>query len=379
MPNFSGMWTLQAQMQAIAAGNWELPPSNLYVWGQNNNGQLGQNDVVNRSSPVQLGAGKVWAQTASGANFSLAVKTDGTLWSWGYNSEGSLGLNDTIRRSSPVQVGALTDWSKVSANTNLSAAIKTNGTLWTWGRNQNGQLGQNDRVYRSSPTQVGSLTDWAQVSAGQFFCAAIKTNGTLWTWGFNQYGRLGQNISYLVYRSSPVQVGALTDWSKVDTGGGGTFCGAIKTNGTLWSWGQNSRGQLGQNNLVNRSSPVQVGALTDWSQVSAVLNSFSAIKTNGTLWTWGDNQVGQLGQNISVTVYRSSPVQVGALTDWSKIAGNMAIKTNGTLWSWGANSIGQLGQNDVVGRSSPVQVGALTNWSTLSLSSNGNSSLVITT
>jgi alpha-tubulin suppressor-like RCC1 family protein len=166
-----------------------------------------------------------------------------------------------------VQVGVLTDWSQVSAGRTFCAAIKTNGTLWTWGRNTGGQLGQNIAytIDRSSPVQVGALTDWSQVSAGREFCAAIKTNGTLWTWGRNISGQLGQNISYSISRSSPVQVGALTDWAQVSAGL--YICAAIKTNGTIWSWGNNSSGQLGLNDVANRSSPVQVGALTTWSSI----------------------------------------------------------------------------------------------------------------
>jgi hypothetical protein len=105
------------------------------------------------------------------------------LYSWGNNGNGQLGLNDIVARSSPVQVGALTDWTQVTAGTSHTAAIKTNGTLWTWGQGTYGRLGQNDVANRSSPVQVGALTDWAQVAAGGAHTAAIKTNGTLWTWG----------------------------------------------------------------------------------------------------------------------------------------------------------------------------------------------------
>jgi len=365
MPNFSGKWTLQAQMQAIAAGTWTGIPA-FFSWGYNGYGQLGLNDTVNRSSPVQLGDGVVWSLGAVGGNFSAAIKTNGTLWSWGRNNSGQLGQNIayTISRSSPVQVGALTDWSKISAGNNFCAAVKTTGSIWSWGRNEHGQLGQNDRVYRSSPVQIGALTDWSQVSLGQHHCAAIKTNNTLWTWGRNFVGQLGQNIAYDVSRSSPVQVGALTDWAQVSSG---TYhCAAIKTNNTLWTWGNNGFGELGQNiaYTINRSSPVQVGALTDWAQVSAGTGFCIAIKTNGTLWSWGSNSGGRLG--LGNTSSRSSPVQVGALTDWSKISAgtnfSAAIKTNNTLWTWGLNTSGQLGQNDRISRSSPVQVGSL-NWS----------------
>jgi len=369
-----GIWTLEQAAGYIKQGLWPRPPipRQLFSWGANTNGELGQNNLIDRSSPVQVGTLSDWARLSAASNFCAAIKTNGTLWSWGSNGQGQLGLNDVyIRRSSPTQVGALTDWSQVTAGGSTCAAIKLNGTLWSWGQNSGGILGQNIAysIRRSSPVQVGALTDWAQIGAGNSFCASIKTNGTLWSWGAGSYGQLGQNISYAINRSSPVQIGALTDWARVSAGP--NFCAAIKSDGTLWTWGNNSSGQLGLNSsgYTNRSSPTQVGALTDWAQVSAGSSFCTAIKTNGTLWSWGYNNNGQLGINNVSGYGRSSPVQVGALTDWSQVsaAGNfcVAIKTTGTLWSWGRNADGRLGLNDENNRSSPVQVGALTTWTRL--------------
>jgi len=184
----------------------------------------------------------------------------------------------------------------------------------------------------------------------------------LWIWGRNADGQLGLNDT--ANRSSPVQVGALTTWSQ--TAAGYKFSLAVKTDGTLWSWGYNTySGQLGLGDTANCSSPVQVGALTAWAQVAAGNNFSLAIKTDGALWSWGRNVEGMLGLND--TANRSSPVQVGALTTWSQVAGgftfSLAVKTDGTLWGWGYNGLGQLGLNDTANRSSPVQVGALTTWS----------------
>ena len=291
------------------------------------------------------------------------------LYSWGANVDGRLGQNNTIYRSSPVQVGALTTWSNIACGNYGAIATKTDGTLWSWGSNFQGELGQNDRQYRSSPTQVGAVTTWLSLAASKYSSfLATRTNGTLWAWGWNLYGQLGQNDTS--NKSSPVQVGALTTWSAVACGNRHTV--AIKTDGTLWSWGANNRGQLGQDvsTVYNRSSPIQVGALTTWSTVACGSYYTFATKTDGTLWSWGHNNVGQLGQNN--TINRSSPVQVGALTTWSAVAcgdnHTIAIKTDGTLWSWGVNNYGELGQNIAytIYRSSPVQVGALTTWSKIS-------------
>ena len=363
MPSYSGVWTLVAQMQAEAAGNWPKRPAlqELYSWGNNSYGRLGLGDTVSRSSPVQVGALTNWALVSGGSNHAVAVKTDGTMWTWGYNFHGQLGQSNTINRSSPVQVGALTNWATVSGASGGSCfAVKTDGTLWSWGRNNLGQLGLNNIVNYSSPKQVGILTTWSKVFGGNYFCHAIKTDGTLWAWGSNSTGAIGDNST--VNSSSPVQVGALTNWNMASGANG--FCVAVKTDGTLWAWGTNSSGQLGQNDTVNRSSPVQVGALTGWSFARPRLNgsTAAAVKTNGTLWTWGNNFSGTLGQGD--TVNRSSPVQVGSLTDWQTVNSGtfcIATKTDKTLWGWGSNS-GQLGLNDNVGRSSPVQIGALSIW-----------------
>ena len=167
-----------------------------------------------------------------------------------------------------------------------------------------------------------------------------------------------------VNRSSPVQIGALTTWSKISAGH--SWALAIKTDGSLWAWGRNITGQLGDGTTTSRSSPVQIGSDYDWSSTFGKRCTI-AIKTNGTLWAWGDGSMyGQLGLN-NTTQY-SSPVQVGVLTNWLQIAGggylNKAIKTDGTLWVWGYNSAGSLGLSGVngTGTSSPTQVGALTTW-----------------
>ena len=384
MPNFSGKWTLTEQAQGIAAETWTgLNLNRLYTWGDSDAwGELGLGDTVTQSSPVQVGTLTTWSQVSVANVHTAALKTDGTLWTWGRASYGKLGHSNLINLSSPVQVGALTNWAQVSAGTQMTAAVKTDGTLWTWGSNNVGELGLNTTTVGpppgrpSSPVQVGTLTNWAQVSAGVLSAAAVKTDGTLWAWGSNYFGNLGQNNT--IYRSSPVQVGALTTWSQVSINYGGRHVAAIKNDGTLWTWGWGSQGRLGLNNQISRSSPVQVGALSTWSKVSAGYNFTAAIKNDGALWTWGRGSTGRLGHNN--TIDRSSPVQVGGLTTWSQVAAGYAhasaIKTDGTLWIWGSGATGRLGLNNTITVSSPVQVGTLTTWSQVSVG--GNSSAAIT-
>ncbi len=361
----------------VAAKNY-VEKIELWAWGRNNAGQLGDGTVVHRSSPTQIGALNNWNTISAGFYHSAALKTDGSLWSWGEGSLGQIGNNAALDVSSPAQVGTLTTWARISAGgMRFSAgvkpeqtfAIKTDGSLWSWGENAYGQLGQNDVADRSSPAQVGALTTWAKVNSGGVHALAVKTDGTLWTWGHNPFGALGSNS--IAQRSSPAQVGALTDWAQVT--GGVYFSLAIKTDGTLWSWGRNQYGQLGNSSTASRSSPAQVGALTDWDLVSIADSNLTgeasvfALKTDGTLWSWGRNNHGQLGH--SDIIQRSSPTQVGAST-WADIGGGnthtTGIQTNGTLWGWGRNQYGQLGQNDAASRSSPTQIGSFAGWKNVS-------------
>jgi alpha-tubulin suppressor-like RCC1 family protein len=352
---------------ASTTGNITLP--GLWVWGLNSSfGHLGLNDVsVSRSSPTQVGSLAIWKSVAGGSQHMLAVETDGSLWAWGRATVGETGLNSTVHRSSPVQVGSLTDWKQVACSVTASFAVKTNGSLWSWGQNTNGILGigTTTPTSRSSPAQVGSLTNWKSVSGGgqnsPGHCVAIKTDGTLWAWGKNSDGELG--LADTVHRSSPVQVGSLTTWKDVACGDGHTI--ALQTNGTLWAWGRNgSQGQLGLGVLGHRSSPVQVGSLTSWYSIGVGQNYSFGIRTDGTLWAWGSGGNGRLGDGTITD--KSSPVQIGTLTNWKKVVGadqhSLALKTDGTLWAWGQSTSGQTGLNSISNVSSPVQVGTLTNW-----------------
>jgi alpha-tubulin suppressor-like RCC1 family protein len=348
----------------------------LWVWGQNGFGNLGINDTNNRCTPVTTSAGGAnWKQVTSGSQFTAAIKTDGTLWTWGTNAYGQLGINaagTTTNRTTPVTTFAGgTNWKQVSCGQQHMAAIKTDGTLWIWGGTQSGfsNLGINNASQTQTPvTTFAGGTNWKQVSCGGYVTAAIKTDGTLWTWGYNSQAQLGDNTTTSKLTPVTTFLGG-TNWkqvsSSINKGVGIVHVAAIKTDGTLWTWGSNNVGQLG-NNGVGVFTPVTTFAGgTNWKQVACGNNHTVAIKTDGTLWTWGNNGSGQLGVNN--TTNRNTPVTtfLGG-TNWKQVAGGghtSAIKTDGTLWTWGLNNNGQLGDNTVVTRSTPVTTFAGgTNW-----------------
>ena len=293
----------------------------LWAWGDDGGyGALGLNTTTTYSSPVQVGTLSLWESIfcKAGGSSTFAIQNNGTLWAWGDNNYGQLGLGDTINRSSPTQVGDLNTWTTVANGSNYTLAIQNNGTLWGWGLNNFGQLGNNSNSTQSSPVQIGTLSIWASVSAEGSAALtgsslAIQSNGTLWSWGRNASGQLGLNTNSTY--SSPVQVGTLSDWAQVLVYNNVI---ARKTNGTLWAWGANSQGQLGLNTTVGVSSPVQVGSLSSWAQISNSFNTSCGIQNNGTLWAWGNNNFGQLG--IDTTTNYSSPVQVGTLNNWNFVA-----------------------------------------------------------
>ena len=314
--------------------------------------------TISRSSPVQAGNLSNWSQIAVGYQSGLAIR-NGVLYAWGF--VGNI-IGPAIVYS-PIQIAPGNNWYKVAVSTDEAAAIKTDATLWTWGSNLRGGLGLGDQTARvSSPTQVGTLSDWSEVSCGYYHMLSIKYDGTLWSWGNNSYGQLG--LSDQTDRSSPVQIGLLSNWSKIFASRFSSV--AIKTDGTLWTWGAGGNGQLGLSNTTSRSSPVQVGALSNWAQITGATVNTKAIKTDGTMWAWGSDGFGSLGLNTTAIVY--SPVQVGSLSNWYQVGGGergnsyWALKTDGTLWACGYNSSGQLGLGNTINTYTFIQVGSLSNW-----------------
>lgn len=354
--------------------------TSLWIWGDNQYGQLGDGSRTNKSSPIALGSDKSWAQVALNQALTLGITSNGELWATGYGHygafcDGTSGV--TAKKSSPVRIGDASDWESISIGYyHATLAIKTNGTLWAWSYGGHYGLGLGNLDNYSSPVQVGANTDWKQVSVGKCVTHAVTDDGKLYAWGStptpSTYGYLG--LGSTTSASSPIQVGALTTWSSVYNSkcetDFATF--AIKTDGTLWAWGQQVYGALGNNtNSGDKSSPIQVGSATDWKMIGNAGAYSVGVKTDGTLWGWGYNGTGLLG--LGDTTNRSTPVQVGAGTNWDTVSFGgscfFATKTDGTLWLiGGTNTYGSFGlgdSNTALKYSSPVQIGSKTTWSSL--------------
>ncbi len=332
----------------------------LWSWGANGDGQLGDGTKISKNSPTQIGTGNNWLKIATGYSHTVAIKTDGTLWAWGYNSPGQLGDGTTTERTIPTQIGTATDWVSIAAGDYYTVGIKSNGTLWAWGLNARGQLGDGTTLNKNVPIQIGTANNWKAVKPGAQHTLAIKTDGTLWTWGYNGSGQLGDGTT--ADRNIPVQVGMDTNWKSV--AGGFLHTVAVKTDGTLWAWGSNSNGQLGDGTTVSKMTPIQIGTTTDWQTANAdYFSSSGGIKTDGTLWAWGQNNSGQLGDGTKVS--RLVPTQIGTSTDRKIVAVNMfhrlVINTNGFLSGCGLNDRGQIGDGTTIQKTIFTPVGCPTN------------------
>jgi alpha-tubulin suppressor-like RCC1 family protein len=343
----------------------QVPAAGVWATGENLNGVLGIGTAAAVSNPVYQG-NPYWRQIAL-ASAALGLTYDQDLWTWGTNTNGQLGDNTTISKSSPVQLAG-GGWKQVAIGSTTAAGVKTDGTLWIWGGGDNGQMGDGTTLDRSSPVALGADTNWKQVAVGISSVHGIKTDGTLWSWGDNALGRLG--IGGVVDYSSPMQVGTDTTWKQVSVEGGSVF--GIKNDGSLWGWGTNTSGALGVGDVTQKQTPTRIGASDlDWAVVTGgYAENGAAIKCDGTLWLWGLNSSGQLGDNT--TIDKSSPVQTSlGGNDWKSIdlgiSLSTAIKKDGTLWVWGSGANGRTGLNDTLSRSIPVQwaVGG-TSWQLLS-------------
>jgi alpha-tubulin suppressor-like RCC1 family protein len=337
----------------------------VWAWGLNGFGQLGDNTITSQRTPVSiLVATKTFCQIAAGSSHTIAIDKNGQAWAWGVNVSGTLGDNTIVSRRTPVSVlGATKTFCQIAAGSSHTVAIDKNGQAWAWGLNGTGELGDNSITSRRTPVSVlGAVKTFCKIAAGFNHTVAIDKNGRAWGWGFNSTGQLGDNS--ITQRLTPVSVlGAVKTFCQIAAGGGaagGSHTVAIDKNGRAWGWGLNSGGQLGNNAILSQRTPVSVlGAVKTFCQIEAGGSHTVAIDKNGRAWGWGLNGSGQLGDNSAAS--RLTPVSVlGAVKTFCKIAAGgsytVAIDKNGRAWGWGFNSTGQLGDNSITSRLTPVSV-----------------------
>jgi alpha-tubulin suppressor-like RCC1 family protein len=352
----SGTWRTINTQSVKESGVWVTTFPTIgfaWTWGNGGSGELGNANIGLRSTPVTIfGAGKDWKFVSGGRNAAFAVKIDGTLWVWGNGQFGQLAnAREGGNWSTPITTFAGgTNWKEVSSGW-ITGAIKTDGTLWTWGAQSQGALGNNVSTPANISTPVTTFaggTNWKEIFCGPTHAVAIKTDGTLWTWGSPASGALGNGRTAASFTPITTFAGG-TNWKQVSCGS--AFVAAVKTDGTLWTWGYANDGQLGNASISSFvSTPVTTFAGgTNWKQVSCGAQHVAAIKTDGTLWTWGLQIRGALGNGLTLGNAISTPITTFAGgTNWKEVScssasdvSTAATKTDGTLWTWGANSFFQ--------------------------------------
>lgn len=354
---FTATTAFAAGPKAIAAGSLHASTlksdGTVWNWGSNDYGQLADGGPLTyRTAPVQVTGLTNVTDIADGGVVSFAVTDNGTVFGWGSNLNGQLGTGGTSGSITPIQ-GLWPTAVSVVTSGNSTFALKSDGTVWASGYNNNGQLGDGTVTSRVTPAPVPGLTNVIAISASLLHTIALKNDGTVWQWGVD----LSFNgATYL----TPTQVVGLTGVTSISTGLMHSI--ALKADGTVWAWGTNGLGQLGDGTYSSRTAPVQVIGLTGATAISA--NGWvhsAAIKSDGTVWTWGSNFAGQLGNGS--TTGSNIPVAVSGLSNIKAIAtgayNTVALKADGSAFAWGSNDYGQLGDGTLISRLTPVSVSGL--------------------
>ena len=318
------------------------------------------------TEPVEIGVAG-WAQVAGGSLHTVALREDGSLWSWGRNSVGQLGDGSTIDSLTPRLINNSELFVSIDAGDRTSYALRDDGTLLSFGTGLLGQLG-NGLVESSSTPVIVQGGPYTAVSAGGQYAIALKSDGTLWSWGIGDIGALGRLGISGGANPNPGQIGLESGWIEVRAGG--NAASALKSDGSLWSWGQNQHGEIGigsiqpPGQLDGVREPMQTGAAVNWTGLFRGDSVFFALQDDMTLWAAGRNEWGTLGLGFT-GADEPNLVQVGQENDWqSGCASNhaLALKSDGTLWAWGRNLTGERGDSDPANSGVPRQIGSDSDW-----------------
>ena len=331
-----------------------------YTWGGNESWALGTGRRTPKSATAAqvVGLSGVTALAGGRGAVRYALRDDGTVWAWGQAPLGQLGGDwSAVGWSAvPAPVSGLSDVTDIDTGRYHALARRADGTVWSWGVNFEGGLGNGLLTPSNVPVRVSGLTGVTEVAATDATSYALRSDGTVWAWGGNTNGALG-NASMAEYAQTPVQVTGLTQVTAIAGGSGAGY--ALKADGTVWSWGANWAGELGDGAACDTRSgngclsriPVRVAGLTGVAAIAGGGSGGYALKTDGTVWAWGGNDRGELGNGDGCAqgtgCAARSPVAVSGLADVTGIAGaqggGYALKTDGTVWAWGENTHGELG------------------------------------
>jgi alpha-tubulin suppressor-like RCC1 family protein len=321
--------------------------------GENRGGEIGDGTKATRLSPVYLPppSGQSWARVATGDFRSTALTTAGDMYSWGSNGYGQLGDGTRTDHPTPFQVDAPagSKWAGVAAGFGHTLALTADGSLYTWGYNSDGQLGSSSLANSLGHRRILSASGrpWTQVAAGYNFSLALCADGLLYTWGGNQEGQLGDGTKTNL--PAPVALAPPAGQSWTQLAGGFWSSAALCSDGSLYTWGNNFYGQLGNGTTTGQLAPVRVAppAGQRWLQVSIGYAHMLATCSDGSLYSWGDGYYGQLGNGTNNRRLTPTRVAPPAGTQWVQVAAGMyhslALASDGQLYTTGYNYSGQLG------------------------------------
>ena len=341
----------------------------VWTWGATRSGRLGNGDSEwfgYSVYPVQVRNLNNVTAISAGHAHTLALRSDGTVWAWGNNDWGQLGTGNTRGSAVPVRVANLSGITAISAGSTHNLALRNDGTVWAWGENILGAVGIQsplDNPQVNSPVQVPNLRDVTYVAAGHMFSMVIRSDGTVWGWGGNHTGQLGDGTT--TDRHYPMQVQNLTNVKAVAAGGrhpwmGGAHTLAILNHGALRTWGGNEAGQLGDGTITNQHTPmIRTFGFHDYVAISAGDRHSAGIRCGGYPEVWGYNHSGQLGIGTTRSHAQETPVYnlrevVSISAGWN--LHTAAVRADGTVWAWGGNEFGQLGNGTTNSSLVPVQV-----------------------
>lgn len=403
-----------------AGGNYYLAlksDGTVFSWGNNSVGQLGDGTLERREKPVKVMELFCIKAIAAGGEHNIALKEDGTVWTWGNNRDGELGNYDgydphkvyqNLKSPIPKKVKGIDNVKEVDAGRFHTVVVKNDGTVWSWGWNQHGQLGEGDESESCTPAEVSGVKDIIGIAAGEYHTVAIKNDGTIYSWGLNRDGQLGINSLEMTSKKPQIVIG-MSNTKAIGAGESHTI--ALKQDGSMFAWGDNEVGQIGDGTISNKRTPVQVENLKSIMSISAGGAHSTALDSEGKLWTWGWNDSGQLlsnelpmnsfpkvvldnndikkvysgasetnilykdgtlqiwGNNYyfrnfnNIFESRMNPFNVKELKDVVDIAcgsrHSLALRKDGTVWAWGQNFDDELGMDIKIATSLPVQIAGI--------------------